>query len=152
MHSTMRSRGPRPRRLFRQRVHESEKQRWTRNLKRAHLNAVETVAAKEVQSIGAAQVQYLSQFGRYAANLIDLDSPAGFDEGPQAAHLIQAGLAAGEKNGYLFSMSATPSGFSVNAVPKVFGQTGRRTFYLDQEGVLHQNWGKEPASSSSPEF
>jgi len=54
--------------------------------------------------------------------------------------------------GYLFAMNSTPAGFAVNANPKVFGNSGRRTFYLDQDGIVHQNWGSDPASAESPEF
>jgi prepilin-type N-terminal cleavage/methylation domain-containing protein len=43
-------------------------------------------------------------------------------------------------------------GYTVVASPKIFGSTGRRTFYLDQDGIVHQNWGQELASGESPEF
>jgi hypothetical protein len=32
-----------------------------------------------------------------------------------------------------------------------FGRNGRRSFYVDEDGVVHQNWGAEPAGVSSPE-
>jgi hypothetical protein len=41
-------------------------------------------------------------------------------------------LALGEKDGYIFTMMATPSGFTLNANPKVFNTSGRRTFFSDQ--------------------
>jgi len=122
------------------------------NLHKAHLNSRETVVAGEVQTVGQAQVQYLSQYGRFAASLTELGPPSAGTAGPQAAELIPASLASGEKNGYRFTLALTPSGYSVNANPKVFGADGRRTFYLDQNGTLHQNWGQEPASAESPEF
>jgi hypothetical protein len=49
-------------------------------------------------------------------------------------------------------MSVTATGYAVHADPKVFGGTGRRTFYLDQNGIVHQNLGQEPASESSSEI
>ena len=92
-------------------------------------------------------------FGKYAASLAELGPPnRGGAEGPQGAHLIPAALASGEKNGYLFVLSLTPAGYTLNATPKTFGSTGRRTFYLDQDGVVHQNWGRDPATADSPEF
>ena len=122
-------------------------------MRNARLNAVETIVAREMQTIATAQTQYQSQFGKYAATLGDLGPPnRGIAEGPQAARLIPASLASGEKDGYVFLLSATPAGYFVNANPKVFGNSGRRTFYVDQDGVLHQNWGPDPATVDSPEF
>ena len=121
-------------------------------IKEARLNAVETMVVREVQTISQAQTQYQSQFGKLAASLLELGPPAGGTAGPQAANLIPASLASGEKDGYLFVLASTPVGYSVNANPKVFGGTGRRTFYLDQDGIVHQNWSQEPANTVSPEF
>lgn len=122
-------------------------------LSKARLGAVETMVVREMHTIGQSQTQYLSQFGRYAATLAELGPPStGGAEGPQAAHLIPSSLATGEKNGYLFALTSMPGGYTLNASPKVFGSTGRRTFYLDQDGVIHQNWGQQPASADSPEF
>jgi type IV pilus assembly protein PilA len=72
-------------------------------------------------------------------------------EDPAAAGLIPAKLASGEKDGYLFTVTSTAGGYFVNAIPKSFGSTGRRTFYLDQNGVVHENWGRDPATGASPE-
>lgn len=121
-------------------------------IKEAHLNAVETIVVRELQTIGQSQIQYQSQFGKYASSLAELGPPITGLSGPQAANLIPASLASGEKDGYLFSISLTPIGFNANANPRIFGGTGRRTFFLDQDGTVHQNWGQEPASLSSPEF
>lgn len=122
-------------------------------LQKARLNAEETMVVRELHTIGQAQTQYQSQFGKYATTLIELGPPVrGGVDGPQAAHLIPANLASGEKNGYVFSMTTSAGKFAIIAIPKAFGNTGRRTFYLDQDGVVHQNWGSEPASADSPEF
>ncbi len=118
----------------------------------AHANANETVVIREMQSIHQAQVQYLSQFGEYASALSELGPPPDGVGGPHAAKLIPASLASGEKNGYTFLMTRTPLGFSVNANPKVFGRNGRRTFYIDEDGVVHQNWGQDAATANSPEI
>jgi len=122
-------------------------------MKTARLDSVETMVVREMQTIGTAQTQYQSQFGRYAATLAELGPPInGAPEGPAAARLIPASLASGEKDGYLFALTSRPAGFAVNANPKVFGNSGRRTFYLDQDGIVHQNWGQDPATAESPEF
>jgi prepilin-type N-terminal cleavage/methylation domain-containing protein len=115
------------------------------------LNAAETIVIREVQTIAQAQTQYLSQFGRYATTLAELGPAHGVADSPAAAGLIPAKLASGEKDGYLFTLTSTPGGYVVNATPKTFGSTGRRTFYLDQNGVVHENWGSQPATDASPE-
>ena len=122
------------------------------NLRTTHLTSNEAAVIREVLTIHQAQVQYLSLFGTDATNLSKLGPPgAGIGDGPQAANLIPASLASGEKNGYLFTLSQSPTGFSVHASPKSYGGAGRRTFYLDQNGVVRQNWGPEPATEQSPE-
>ncbi len=121
------------------------------NLQSAHRNANEVAVMREVQTVYQAQTQYHSQFGEYAATLADLGPPAHGPEGPQSAKLIPASLSSGERNGYIFTMVRTRTGFAVNANPKVFGKDGRRTFYIDEDGMVHQNWSAEPASANSPE-
>src|SRR5215470_9806016 len=92
------------------------------NVSSTHRTGNETVVIREVLTIQQAQVQYLSLFGNYAANLSQLGpAAAGIAEGPQAANLIPASLASGEKNGYLFTLAQTPTGFVVNAKPKSYG-------------------------------
>jgi type IV pilus assembly protein PilA len=118
----------------------------------ARNNAAEVVVIREIQTIHQAQTQYVSQFGDYAATLAELGPPANGAVGPRAAYLIPASLASGEKDGYIFTMTTTATGYVVSANPKVFGTTGRRTFYLDQDGIVHQNWGQEPATVNSPEL
>jgi prepilin-type N-terminal cleavage/methylation domain-containing protein len=118
----------------------------------AYHNASETVVIREVQTIHQVQMQYLSQFGQFAETLAQLGPPANGVAGRQAAKLIPRSLASGEKNGYVFTMVRTPSGFSVNATPKVYPRDGRRTFYIDEDGTVHENWGPEPATVNSPEI
>jgi type IV pilus assembly protein PilA len=98
--------------------------------------AREVVAILKIQAIHREQAQHLSRFGKYAASLEELGLPIG----------------GAEKSGYLFTLKETPEGYPINANPKVFGSTGRRTFYLDQNGVIHHNWGPEPATTNSPEI
>lgn len=56
--------------------------------------------------------------------------------------LIDPVLATGEKYGYVFSVTlvTNPSnqstGFQVLAVPQRYGRSGRRSFYLDESGVI----------------
>jgi type IV pilus assembly protein PilA len=105
--------------------------------------AQETAALKALQSLNTAQVQYNSQFGRYARSLSAL--------GPSASNLISADLATGESRGYKFTMTGTPRGYRIQAVPVAFGSTGSRTFYADQSLILRENYGLQPATANSEE-
>ena len=118
----------------------------------AKMNANEMVVIREIQTIHQAQTQYMSQFGRFATTLGELGPPTSGGPGPQASDLIPTSLASGEKDGYLFNMTATPQGYTVNVNPKVYNSTGRRTFFSDQTMTIHQNWTAEAANASSPEL
>jgi type IV pilus assembly protein PilA len=114
--------------------------RWNR----AGLYAGETSAIKAIQSLNTAQVQYNSQFGRYARSLSELAAPA--------YNLIPADLASGESRGYKFSMTEKPGGYTIQAMPTAFGHTGVRTFYSDQSLRIRENYGAEPATAESREL
>jgi type IV pilus assembly protein PilA len=112
----------------------------------------ETAAIGDIRTLHQAQTQYYSQFGKYAASLTELGPPASGASSASAADLIPKGLAEGKNAGYIFTVSALPTGYAVNATPEQFNTTGRRTFYSDQSLVIHNNWGAEPATVSSPEI
>ena len=117
------------------------------------MNAREMAAVAQIRTLLTAQTQYMSQFGRYATSLAELGPAAGgATEGPSAAGLIPQSLATGSNSGYNFSMTGSAGGYSVLAVPVAFGNTGRRTFFADQSGIIHENWGQEPATQQSPEI
>ena len=112
----------------------------------------ETAAIRQIQTIHIAQTQYYSQFGKYATTLLELGPPASGQSGVSAADLIPEDLAKGKKTGYNFTLQGGPNGYVVTAVPEVFGNTGRRTFYSDQTLVMRENWGAEPATATSKEI
>ncbi len=121
---------------------------------KARMHAQEMAAIEELSTINKAEIQYYSQFNQYATVLSQLGPPAsaGAPEGPQSANLIPGSLASGVSGGYNFTLTATPHGYGVSAVPKAFGSTGRRTFYTDQSGITRQNWSADPATATSPEL
>jgi prepilin-type N-terminal cleavage/methylation domain-containing protein len=123
-------------------------------MSKSRMHAQEMAAIEEMGTINKAEIQYYSQFNQYATSLAQLGPPtaAGAAEGPQAAGLIPASLASGASGGYNFTLAASPQGYSVSAVPKQFGSTGRRTFYTDQTGIVRQNWNQDPATSNSEEL
>lgn len=93
------------------------------------MSAREMAAIRQITTIHQAETQYYSQFGRYAASLTELGPPASGAAGPAAADLIPKALAEGKNSGYVFIVTASPTGYSVNANPEAFGSSGRRTFF-----------------------
>jgi prepilin-type N-terminal cleavage/methylation domain-containing protein len=121
-------------------------------LNTARMQTQEMAAIRQIGTIHTAQTQYMSQFGRFAATLVELGPGAGKAVGPSAADLIPGDLAQGEKTGYKFTLQGTQEGYTVNATPVTFNSTGRRTFFSDQTLVVRENWGAEPATATSKEI
>jgi type IV pilus assembly protein PilA len=121
-------------------------------LSRARMYSQETAAIAAIKTIHTAQVQYYSQFQKYATSLAELGPPASGAAGPSAADLIGNDLANGVKSGYKFSVTGNQGGYIVTAVPETYNVTGSRTFYSDQSMTVRQNYGQEPATATSPEM
>jgi type IV pilus assembly protein PilA len=119
-------------------------------LNNARMNASETAAIGALRAIHSAEVQYYSTYGRYATTLAELGPPTSGSPSPAAADLLQDDMASGTKGGYKFVITATPTGYTINANPVAFGSSGRRTFFSDQAMSVHQNFGQDPAGPSSP--
>jgi type IV pilus assembly protein PilA len=120
-------------------------------LTQATRHAHDVAALKAVQTIHTAQVQYNSQFGRYAASLAELGPPASGLPNASAADLIPSSLAQGDASGFKFTMTGTQGGYIINAQPVTFGTSGSKTYYSDQSMVVHENDGPEPATATSKE-
>ena len=115
--------------------------------------AQETAAMRAIQTINTAEVQYNSQFGRYATTLAELGPPAnGGAASAAGADVISTDLAQGEKEGYKFTLQGNGNTYAVNANPVTFGTTGIHTYYSDQTMVIRINAGAEPATANSPEY
>jgi type IV pilus assembly protein PilA len=114
--------------------------------------AREMAVIREIGSIHSAETQYYSQFGKFASNLAQLGPPVSGADGPEAANLLPKILADGKKNGFTYTLTTTPTGYAITALPDSFGNSGRRTFYSDQTLVIRNNWGQEPATPASPEI
>ena len=121
-------------------------------LQNAKRFAQETAAIQAIRTVHTAEVQYSSQYGRFATSLTELGPPASGNANAAAADLIHSDLAAGEKQGYKFNLSASSGGYQLTAVPTVFGTTGNRTFFSDQTMVIRENDGPEPATVNSKEM
>jgi type IV pilus assembly protein PilA len=121
------------------------------NMAGANTRAQEMAAIVNIRSIHTAQVQYYSEFGRYARSLSELGPASDGKEGPASAGLIRADLAAGTKSGYTFTVRGSATGYTVNANPVKYGSTGRRTFFSDESMVIRAHSGPEPATPASDE-
>src|ERR1700681_1460841 len=80
--------------------------------------AHEMAAIRQVTTIHQAETQYYSQFGKYASALSELGPPNSGAAGPAAADLIPKILADGKNSGYVFTVTASPTGYSVTAIPE----------------------------------
>lgn len=112
----------------------------------------ETAAVKAVQTIHQMQVQYQSQYGRFANTLTELGPPQSGAAGPAAADLIGRDLSEGEKQGYRFTLTGGNGGYVINANPVTYNSSGSKSFYSDQTMVIRENSGPEPATATSPEM
>jgi type IV pilus assembly protein PilA len=121
-------------------------------LEKARMQTMESAAIQQIRTLQTAEVQYFSQFGKFATKLEELGPPASGQPGPAAADLIPGDLAKGQKTGYNFSIQGNGSSFIITATPVSYNGTGRRTFYSDQSNIIRENWGAEPATANSPEI
>jgi len=114
--------------------------------------AREMAVIREIGSIHLAETQYASQFGKFAGSLSQLGPPISGPDGPEGANILPKILTEGKKNGYTYTLTATPTGYAITAVPDSFGNSGSRTFYSDQSLAIRNNFGQEPATAASPEI
>ncbi len=124
----------------------------TPNLKNAEMAAREAAAVASMRTISTGEVQYMSQFGRYAASLAELGPPANGAPGASGADVIPAGLAQGEKDGFRFALKGDGKSYALTAEPSVFGNTGARSFYTDDTMIVHVHNGQGAATAQDPEF
>jgi prepilin-type N-terminal cleavage/methylation domain-containing protein len=106
----------------------------------AVMSSQEMAAMQAIRTLQAAEAQYYSQNGKYAASLSEL-----------TPRWIAGDLAAGEKGGYRFRVGEDSAAYAIHAEPVKFGRTGSRTFYSDEAMIIRENRGPEPATASSPE-
>lgn len=87
----------------------------------------ETAVLRAIQTIHTAQVQYNSQYGRYAASLGELSA------------LLQEDLARGERVGYRFTVTGNGDSYILTAT------SGNKSFCSDARMVLHAGPCTEPS-------
>ncbi len=121
-------------------------------LARARMFAEETAAIRAVSVIHTAQTQYYSQFNRYATSLAELGPPTSGSANQAGADLVDRELAQGARGGYTFTVAATPTGYTISALPRQFGTSGSRTLYSDQTQTIRHRFSPEPAGPNDPEI
>jgi hypothetical protein len=115
----------------------------------ADLEANEDAAIADLRSVATAANAYRNAYGVLPETLASLGPPPPGGVSPDAAGLLDAALAAGEKDGYTFRYTIVPAAdlasgddagkavnFSVACSPKEYGKLGRRSFFLDSSGIL----------------
>jgi len=108
----------------------------------------EKLSIRALQTIHAAEMTFSATTG--AGNFGNIQQLANDS-------LIDAVLGTGEKYGYSFSITTVPwspghsAVFQVSAVPQRYGKSGKRSFYIDEMGVIRgADRGGAPASADDP--
>ena len=130
----------------------------------ADLRASEAAAVASLRKIADALQTYRRAFDRMPEALEQLGPAPKEGLSPERAALLDESLAAGQSGGYRFRYVIVPAagtadasdrdksaGFALAAMPVQYGQGGRRSFYLDSEGILRgADKHGEVATSSDP--
>ncbi|HKV29225.1 MAG TPA: DUF2950 family protein [Candidatus Acidoferrales bacterium] len=99
-------------------------------------------AVDALQNLEEAIDTYKQAFGKLPDSLAQL-GPAKDGISPEAAKLVDAELAAGNKNGYKFRyrVATAPDGgepgFEIAAIPAEYGKSGKKSFLVDKDGKIH---------------
>jgi len=115
----------------------------------ADLEMREDNAIAALRKLAAALEAYRRTFGKLPDALDPLGPATKEGISPEAADLVDADLASGMKDGYTIRYRIVPAGgnlseeeanqtakFELAATPTEYGRDGRRSFYLDSDGVL----------------
>jgi prepilin-type N-terminal cleavage/methylation domain-containing protein len=127
------------------------------NFLRSRVAANQASAIESLRVITTSEVTYSTTYGTgFSVNLLNLAPPAnGQPTTATAAGLIDETLAQGYKSGYTFTyVAAAPqdgmiNGFTLNANPSAFGQTGGVYYYTDQSFVITANTTQQASSTDS---
>ena len=110
----------------------------------SEIDATEKDAVQSLKTIAAAIESYRGKYPHLPESLARLAGPQHGTPSINAADLLDADLAKGVKNGYTFRYVITggsdvgaPAKYELSATPLHYGQTGRRSFFRDSQGVLH---------------
>jgi competence protein ComGC len=119
----------------------------------SHLSASEASAVDSLQMLNSACSTYSMTYGGYPKSLANLGPGASVSA--TTAALVDAGLASGTKDGYVFTYTPGATGISGNVLSysitanPASSKRGRR-FFTDQSGVIRANVGSPADVNSSP--
>jgi len=115
----------------------------------ADLETRENKAIAALRQLATALESYRRTYGKFPDALDPLGPAPQGGISPEAANLVDEELSSGKKNGYAIRYRILPaagnltdeeanqtSKFELAATPIEYGKDGRRSFYLDSEGVL----------------
>ncbi len=145
------------------------------NLLRARSAANEASAAASLRMMGSAAIMYNNTYSNgFPASVYVLGMPALGHPNCDHAGLIDRNLVAGQKTGYFFTYTpqapaedqppvlspeaaakgctvpGAAGGFIINADPVTRGSTGRRSFMVDQTGVIRYEMNGPATAHSRP--
>lgn len=110
----------------------------------SEIEATEKDALESLKDIATAVDAYRSKYPHLPESLANLAPPTRGKPSAEAAGLLEADLAKGTKDGYVFryvivgaNEVGAPAKFELSATPLRYGQTGRRSFFRDSKGILH---------------
>lgn len=110
----------------------------------SEIEVTEKDALESLKTIAAAVDAYRNKYPHLPGSLANLAPPPRGKPSPEAAGLLEADLASGTKDGYVFryvivgaSDVGAPAKYELSATPLRYGQTGRRSFFRDSNGVVH---------------
>jgi hypothetical protein len=107
------------------------------------LRAREDAAIETLRHLADAVQTYNRAFGKLPESLTELGPAPKGQISPEQASLVDANLAAGKQNGYLFRYRIVPdpsgndTNFELAATPESYDKVGRRSFFLDAAGKIH---------------
>ena len=118
-------------------------------LLKVHKNADETSAQASVRAIGLAETEYASAYpaNGFSCSLASLGGASGSGApSAQSAQMLDAGLAGGQKSGYLFNITDCTkvtvnntdmyTGYKITAVPASIGKSGDRGYCMNENNVI----------------
>src|SRR5579862_8242459 len=122
------------------------------SLLRAGSAEQEGSAIGTLKMLNLACVEYSGTFGQFPWALSDLQKGANGGLSSTAADLIDASLATGTKDGYVFTYVRAEggTGYTISARPEKAHGTEARYFFTDQSGVIRFAIGKDADVSGAP--
>ena len=128
------------------------------NFLRAKISANESSAVSSLRAVITAEMTYTSTYPTvgFSADLPSLAGTACTTPTSSAACIIdntlaQATSASNPKTGYYFTYAPNSTiGYTANADPAYWNQSGTKHFYTDGTGVIHFNSANQSATASDP--